>query len=210
MFICALVFVFNTAYAADLGRTTLEPSGNTIRTGIGYRDLISEGMVGLDVNLMWNSPSVEGGDIDYDDQVWAPEIALFYGVGRGADIRFIGKILSVDSEDEDDEIDIWRLGVGTRYWMAVESDFIPYFGASLNYYSLDAGELDNEDGSFGLAGEAGLAYLITESAAIRLGLQMETLLGDADAEYGSGDNAGEGTDISLSMFSFGLGLSLLF
>lgn len=200
----------SSAFAAELGRRPIKMTGP--RGGsqpgvvIAYGDIMSEGSMGLELDLLWNSADWEVGSTNkYDDTPWGPRVSLFYGVSDSVDIRVCAKYLSL--KDDTGELDALRIGVGAKAWLSSESDFTPYLGLLINYYNFVDGKVSNTDissidGTFGGSLEAGVAYLLADTFLVRVGLQGETLFGDADA--------GPAGDISFSALSFGVGATVLF
>lgn len=196
------------AMSAEMGRKPLgggAEGGAGIETTKTYNDIFAEGIAGADLFLAWNNAQwKETGDgVSHSDKVWIPQVSLFYGMSKNLDIRLCGKWFSL--QDDEAELDIVRVGFGVKFWGSTGTDFKPYVGALLNYYSLDSNAMDDEDGAFGLSGEAGVAYQVSDFLFISLGVQGETLLGKT-----KGDIAGESERLSFNALGLGLGAAVVF
>lgn len=190
-------------HAADMGRQAVGKDAGSVPVVQDYRGAMTETGPGLEASLDWSMVDWDAGDASFSDSVFVPGVAFSYGLGQWADIRFTARYATLD--DGAGDLDLLRLGVGSRLWIDLESDVVPYAGLGLNYYLLDSDAADDVDGTIGLSAEAGVAYLLGEFTALRAGIQLESTLQDAEAEVGD-----ETVDVSLSAFSFGLGLQLLF
>ena len=60
-----------------------------------YTDFLAEGVFGADLSLDWTSADWDFAG-SYDDQIWSPELSLFYGLNRTCDLRFTAKVLPLD------------------------------------------------------------------------------------------------------------------
>jgi len=207
--VLVLVWSISLASAAELGRRPLNQDAGSGRMGHPqatetYQYVMAEGVVGVEVNLLWDAADFDVGPVSADDKVWSPEVGLFYGVSDRCDIRLCVKMMSLN--DEGTDLDALRIGIGTKLWATTGSDFIPYLGVLVNYYDLDSDAARGVDGTFGLSGEAGVGYLMTDAFLVRVGISGETFFGDADAT----DTDGDPIDVSLSSIGFGIGVTYLF
>jgi hypothetical protein len=129
------------------------------------------------------------------------------GPASQSDLRREREIFSGKDEDEDatSSVDLFRLGVGSRAWFRTGADFIPFAGASFNYYVLDVGDGNNPEGMFGVSAEAGVAYIMDEWVAIEVSLHGETSLNN-----GYVDIKDRNEDVSLHGVGLGIGVTVLF
>ena len=195
------------AYSAELGRRPVSSQapgvGSQITVETTYEDVMSGGLTGMELDFAWHSADWDVGSESYDDKTWTPQVSLFYGVNNFMDIRLAVKYL--DLKDNKDDLDLVRLGIGAKAWLPTGSEFTPYIGLLINYYILDSSSVDVDEGTFGISGEAGVAYLMADWFLVRIGLQGETFLADAEATVENEDE-----DVKFSAFSFGLGVTVLF
>jgi hypothetical protein len=63
-------------------------------------------------------------------------------------------------------------------------NFIPYIGALFIYYYFYCDEGAHEQGTIGLSGEAGIAYLVSDYMSIMAGMQAETTVADGKVDIG--------------------------
>ena len=207
--ILGIVLCAGLGFGAEMGRQPVQQGTAIGRTSpvdaqATYRDIMAEGAIGAEADLHWNSVSWDVGSQSYSAAAWTPQVALFYGINRFCDVRATAKFMSVD--DDGAELSAVRAGVGPKFWFSTGTDFLPYASVLLNYYTFSSDDVDDVEGTFGLSGEAGIAYLASDSFLVRVGVTAETLLGDASAT----DILGQSADVSVSALGFGLGLTFLF
>jgi len=88
------------------------------------------------------------------------------------------------------------------------TDYEPFVGVSLNYYSsVDASEVEpsrveSVDGAFGLAVDFGVSYMFTDAFALNVFAGYELMPSAADARV-----AGDTGEYSFAAFSIGLGIA---
>jgi len=205
VFLVSAVFVS----AAEMGRESAVPqpvSSSSIEVRRNYAGPVTEGRLGLEPGFDWNLTHWNVGD-GHNDQGMAPDLAVFFGINDIFDIRLTGRYLSL--KENEDKLDIWRFGLGSRAWIPVTKDFLPYAGLALNYYTFSGIEggrsLDNTRGAIGLSVEAGAAYLINEWVSIRAGIQGEVVVINGKADVGT-----EGEDVSLQGIGLNVGLAMNF
>lgn len=186
--------------AAEMGRQAVRGGGVPVEEA--YRGALTESGTGFEASLDWSAMEWDIGDESYSDSTFVPGLALSYGLGQWADIRFTTRYAAPSDEAD---LDVWRLGVGSRAWLPLGGDVVPYAGLGLNYYIFDSDDAGDIEGTIGLSAEAGVAFLLGEFSAIRAGIQLETTVQDGEATVGDED-----VDVSLSAFSFGIGYVLLF
>jgi outer membrane protein W len=196
-------------FAAEIGRRPITKGSPEVSKT--YNDIMSEGTIGIDLAFGWNSASWKIGDGDSNSQnTWLPQAAIFYGMNEHLDIRLAAKFLSLEDENKEgvkQTLDMTRIGIGGRYLFSTETDFMPYITVLINYYIPDSDNLDNLTGTFGLAGDIGVAYQVTDSFLLNVGLQAETFLGKAD---GIDKVTGEDEQLSFSAYGIGIGATVLF
>jgi len=197
---------------AELGRRPVSSqspaAGSAIEVTTPYEEFVAEGAVGTELDFLWHAADWDVGSQSYDAKVWRPQLSVFYGASRMFDIRATIKYLDMEDNDADagGDLDLLRLGVGSKLWIPTGTQVRPYAALLINYYVLDSDRVDINEGTFGVSGEAGLAYQMTDSFLLRVGVQGETFLADAEGRpEGQDDNE----DVSFSAFSVGLGATLL-
>lgn len=202
----------STQGEAGLGRAPLPEA---------YYDTSSAaGTYGLKVNLGWANVDWSIGDINGSDQLFAPQLSLFYKVTKNLDINISTFFLSAD--DTNGELgattaDISRFSLGARYWVETKKQIMPYFGAGLGYYMLDM-NVENvyENGAVvpasvsvsdspGAYFEGGLAFLISESFLIDFDFTYDLLLGSSKGTINDVDSS-----IDMTSLSFNMGMTLMF
>ena len=192
--------------AAELGRRPVRMTpprgGSQPEIVTAYGKILSEGATGLELDLAWNTVDWDVGSTSYDDNVWTPQISFYYGVSDSMDVRLSAKILSL--KDEASDMDAIRVGIGIRGWLSAETDITPYIGLLVNYYSLDSDSIGDMEGTFGLSGEAGIAYLASDTLLIRAGIHGETFLDDAEGNVNGSD-----MDVSLTAVGVSIGITVL-
>lgn len=187
-------------FSAELGRRAVE-----IPTPVqkAYQGILSEGNMGFEVDLTWNTADWDVGSESYHDKVWMPELSLYYGINDFMDVRLCSKYLSL--KDDTIDLDIVRVGIGTKAWIPTKSDFTPYVDLLINYYNLGSDRINDIEGTFGISGGAGVSYLLTDTFLIRVGLHGEIFLTDAKGSVDGSDK-----NISFSALGIGLGATVLF
>jgi len=202
-----LMMIPLSLYGAEMGYHEVQPAVSA-RQSAGasvnaYADDFMSGNVGLGLNINWNALSWKIGNQSYNDRAWASQASLIYGMNEIFDIRASAKYFS--GQDAKSDLNALRLGIGTRAWFHTGADFIPFAGASLNYYVFDVNEGSSPEGMFGLSAEAGVAYIMSEWVAIEAWLHGETALNS-----GSVSVSGKTEDVSLQSLGMGLGVTILF
>jgi hypothetical protein len=194
-----------SSQAAELGRVPVREGAKGERVEVikDYSGAMSETGPGFDILLAWNSLDFDIGDADFSDETWSPQASFTYGIGTMFDLRFTAKYLQ--GSDDDVDMTAIRLGVGTRAWFKLKSDFQPYIGGHLNYYVVDIDQGGSNDGMFGVEAEGGLAYLINEFWAVHLGLFYEASVTDGSTTIGGAEQ-----DVTLSALGVGLGFNVVF
>jgi len=210
--------------AAELGRrdvtvaapAPMTPSGIPIQKG--YSDgFITDGGVGLEVGGSFNAVNWDLGGDSFSDEVWSPELALFYGINDTFDLRATfkwGTMEDIANENMPDEyagdMTFYRIGIGAKGWFNTDSDFIPFVGVGLNYYIVDVDEGSSASGMLGLSGSVGLAYAANEQVSVQLSLQGEISLSEGSVDLTQADGTDSEEDISFDAVGVGVAVSVVF
>ncbi|MBU4198748.1 MAG: hypothetical protein KKG09_10760 [Verrucomicrobia bacterium] len=177
------------ARAAELGRFPVnDKSGKDVPPGAApveiehaYRGAISGEMgPGIDIGLGWNAMRWKVGGESYRDQAFTPQASVFYSIGKHFDFRATGRYYQM--KDDEFGLKVGRLGVGPRGWLGLGEDFFGYAGVLFNYYYFYCDEGSHEQGTIGLSGEAGVAYLISDYVLLLVGVQAETTVADGKVD----------------------------
>lgn len=185
----ALSLSLGRLQAAELGRFPVnDKSGKDVPAGAApveiehtYRGAVSADMgPGFDIGLGWNAMSWKAGDTSYRDQAFTPQASFFYTLGKHCDFRLTGRYYQM--KDEGFGIKAGRLGVGPRGWLSLGKDFYGYAGALFNYYYFSCDDGSREQGTIGLSGEAGIAYLLSDYVSLLFGFQAETTVANAKVD----------------------------
>jgi len=206
--VCAvLAFSLVSSPAAELGRVpvkqTAKEKDQTVPVIKDYGGAMSETGPGFDVMLTWNSMDWKIDGEKFSDQNWGPRASFTYGIGTMFDLRFTAKYMQ--GSDKNVDLSAIRLGVGTRAWIKLQSDFQPYVGGHVNYDLVDVEQGDSNEGLFSVEGEVGLAYLINEFWAVHVQAFYE-----AGVTKGSTEIGGEEGDVELSVMGVGIGFNVVF
>lgn len=194
----AAVCAGSSAWAAALGRRTIGGLGEVEKD---YTVVMAEGRLGLELDFAWQRAYWDVGDDSLYDETWMPRASLFYGISDFLDFRACVKYVSL--EDGEHDLSLMRAGIGAKGWIHTGTDWTPYVGALLNYYVLHSDSVrEIAEGMFGVSGEAGICYQVSDAFLIRLGAEAEGFLGEADG--------GEDGDIPFAALSVGLGATILF
>jgi hypothetical protein len=204
-----------SAAAAEIGRFPVTNSvGRDVPPGTGrvevahtYRSAISADVgPGIDFGLGWNPMYWKVGDDSYRDQAFTPQASFFYSMGRHFDLRLTGRYYQM--KDNDFDLKAGRLGVGPRGWLGLGDDLFGYAGFLFNYYYFYSEEGSNQQGTIGLSGEVGLAYLLSDYVSILLGIQAETTVANAKMDIKDKTTDQKETK-NLSMYGMGLNLAVM-
>jgi len=187
------------ARAADMGRMPVGDGTPTVENHAG-----TVPGLGIEAAVEWNAVQYKIGKDDNRDQTICPSLALSYNVNDALDLRLTGRWMSAQDETDLDSI---RMGIGARFRFRMDSDFIPYVGVGLNYYTLSLEDASDEEGMLGLSLEAGVAWMANDYLSVRLGAQAETSLLDGEARPQGG---GEAEDVSIQAIGLGLGVAMQF
>lgn len=165
---------------------------------------------GASVAIGWTDFDWEVGEIDGSDTVWVPELALFYVIQDGLDVRLSAKFASGDDRDDGTDVDgdFTRFTIGSRYWINLDAFVTPYVGASVGYYGLDmasSGRNISVDDGIGYNLEAGCALGLSDGFVLTLGLSYDDLITDADATVNGAD-----ADASIRALGANVGVVVLF
>ena len=202
----AISILAAAAGAADMGRQPIGPSGTAaVRPGQvqnGYSASIGDMGPGIEAAVDWSSVNWKVAGNANHDSAWSPDVSFFYGISPYLDLRLNAKYMSLKDQDD---MDVFRFGVGARAWLPTQWEVLPYAGVGLNYYRPSGSGLGSPEGALGISGEAGVAYLISERAAVRFGLQAEATVADAKATIN-----GQKENISLSAAGLGVGIIVAF
>lgn len=196
----ALVCVCSSQ-AAELGRQQVGP-GSGVTVEKAYRGSLTEAAPGVEACLNWSALKWDVGKSSNNDKIWSPEFALFYGISDTLDLRLVGRFYEATDQEN---LSTARIGVGSRAWFHTSSDWLPYAGLLINYYTIDIDGAKNEEGAFGLSCEIGAAYMMSENIALRLGLQAEATVMDGSARVNDGAE-----DVSIQGVGLSLGAEFVF
>ena len=202
--------VISLSYAQTSKQSVRLTSAEGLETHKNYSGPITEGQVGAGGAVSWNAVRWKANN-SHSDQVLSPEIALLFGVSETFDIRITGKYFAL--RDEGNKLDSWRIGLGSRAWLPVTKDLLPYVGLALNYYTVDGNEVVSDEthslndtrGAIGLGAEAGAAYLVNEWVSICAGVQAEASVVSGKATVAESDQ-----DVSLQAIGLVVGVSVNF
>jgi len=203
----------SVATSAEVKHTEFSRQSSSTSPGITYH-----GRWGLELDLKWDVADwdVSGSraavplrqleNRDYNEQAWTIRGAVFHSLNTAWDFRAAFSSRQLESDGSD--IGLTALGLGTKYRINTGTDFEPYLTVSLDYYiSVDvdesgenAREIDDVDNEFGVYGEAGIAYLLSDYVDLRAGVHYATLLDTVDATVGNGNG-----DLDFSTLGFGFG-----
>jgi len=198
--------------AAELGRFPVnDKSGKDVPAGVApveiehaYRGAISGDLgPGIDVGLGWNAMHWKVGGESYNDQVFTPQASVFYSIGKHFDFRATGRYYQM--KDDGFGIKAGRLGVGPRGWLSLGEDFFGYVGALFNYYYFSCDEGSHEQGTIGVSGEAGVAYLLSDYVSLLGGVQAETTLSNGKVDIND-----QTENLTLSGVGLNLGVMISF
>jgi len=201
----------------ELGRAPLNRRGTVFHSG---KDLagLAGGTWGTSITLCYADIDWDLGDSSGSESVWCPELSIFYMTAQNFDVRLGLKYAG--GEDESStygalEAEMLRIVLGSRYWIPTPTRLVPYVGAGLGLYMLDGDQelADNcpaeasvDDGPVpGINLHAGCGYLVSDQFLLTTELSYDTVMSDADAQV-----HGENEDLSVSVFSFGIGLVYTF
>ncbi|MDP2989742.1 MAG: hypothetical protein Q8O57_04160 [Kiritimatiellota bacterium] len=208
----AVLLPLHPALAAELGRFPVnDKSGRDVPPGTApveiehaYRGAISGDMgPGIDVGLGWNVMRWNVGDESYRDQAFTPQASVFYSMGKHFDFRATGRYYQMKNDGFG--LKAGRLGVGPRGWLNLGKDLFGYVGALFNYYYFYCDEGKNTQGTIGLSGEAGVAYLVSEYVSILAGVQAETTVANGKVDIND-----QTESITLSGVGLNLGVMISF
>jgi len=159
--------------------------------------------VSVDADLNFSRVNWKLAGSSYGDTAVSPQIGLSYAINQMITPRLTVKYFSVC--DDNSDLDVWCIGLGGRFWFPVDCDFVPFIGATLNYYDLSLNQAGHVDGAGGLTGEAGVGYFINDNFIITLNVSGETSLIDGQTTVANRDE-----DISLNALSLGVGINARF
>jgi hypothetical protein len=199
------------APAAEMGRQPIGERSGAAAAPLPiqrhYGGVVSAHGPGVDLGVDWTLADWKVGGASADDTTWGLRGDFFYGLSDVFDLRLSGRY--APARNSGDRFDMLRIGLGTRASFGVGYDLFPYVGVCLGYWTFD-GESDGEKlsdvrGTIGIAGEAGLAYLVTEWLALRVGVDAEATVTDGKAEIN-----GQEHDVSYRALGLGLAALILF
>ena len=208
----AVLLPLRPLQAAELGRFPVnDKSGKDVPPGAGpveiehsYRGAISADMgPGIDVGLGWNVMRWKVGGESYSDQVFTPQASVFYSMDRHFDFRLTGRYYQM--KDDGFGIKAGRLGVGPRGWLGLGKDFFGYAGFLFNYYYFQCDEGSHEQGTIGLSGEVGVAFLLSDYVSLLAGVQAETTVVNGKVDIND-----QTENLSLSGVGLSLGVMISF
>ncbi len=221
--LCALFVLSTVVSAQEMGRAPLEEQPAKVKKetsgpGLGRAALpkaevvgsMGPGLFGVGAEIGWTSLKFDIGDRDGSDNVWAPEANFFYMVTDCLDIRLGVKYASGEDEADNRTIkgSFTRISLGAQYWLDTKTVFIPYAGASIGYYLVNADVGDDDadpDNRPGFSLRGGCAFQISDNFQMTAGLSYDGLLGKADATVNN-----QSEDFSISALSISLGATVLF
>jgi len=198
--LCAVLLAFVThGFCAN-------PYSNTpgYTSGAGQTQQADEsGSVSVDagVGVSWVFWTFD--DTSHRAAALTPQIGLSYAVNDVVAPRLFIKYAS--AEDGDARLDAWGFGFGSRFWLPIEGELIPFLGGYLRYDDLSSNQAGNLKGAFGVSGEAGVGYWINNSLTLTISLSGDTALVKGKATLNDHD-----ADISLSALCLGAGLNARF
>lgn len=200
-FILALFFSAIQVFGAGLDQKSNAVVTSPVRDEeTGAWDLAG---VSVDADLNLSSVNWKLAGASHSAAAASPQIGLSYAINQMIAPRVTVKYFSVS--DDNSDLDVWCIGLGGRFWFPVDSDFVPFIGATLNYYDLSLNQAGHVDGAGGLTGEAGVGYFINDNFIITLNVSGETSLIDGRATVADRDE-----DISLNALSVGVGINARF
>lgn len=224
LFVVVLVMsVVVSANAQELGRGKLDAGRNT--SGLGrstlpeahYDGFSASGAWGLKLGLGWANADWDLGPASGSENLFAPQISLFYKTTESLDVNFSTTFLSAEDKDVQlgrTEADVVRLALGVRYWVNTQTRTTPFVGAGIGYYLLDGmTENTREDGVVvpaevsvkdapGAFIEGGAAFQISDNFFLTTDLTYDFLLGSADAQI-------NGDDSSFDLTSFAINVGMM-
>jgi len=200
-FVLALFFSAIQVFGAGLDQKSNAVATSPVRdVETGAWDLAG---VSIDADLNFSRIGWKLAGASHSDTAVSPQIGLSYVFNQMIAPRVTVKYFSVS--DDNSDLDVWCIGLGGRFWFPVDCDFVPFIGATLNYYDLSLNQAGHVNGAGGLAGEAGVGYFINDNFVLTLNISGETSLVDGQATI---DNRDE--DISLNALSLGVGINVRF
>ena len=193
--------------AGDVTQTGKKAPDAFIEPGPGIEVGGSFDFVKWDFDTLWL-----GSTLGYEDEVFCPQLAFFYGLSDTFDFRATFKWASVQGEEEQvtGDMDFYRFGVGAKGWFKTGTDFVPFATVGLNYYILDV-DIGDADDMYGYSFEGGVAYLVNDRISVQMSLQMEKTLSKGSLQITENDaiwvlSGDDQRDMSLE--SLGIGVSL--
>ena len=195
----SVIHVFGAGFDQKSNMVVTSPSHDA-ETEMQPLDLAN---VSVDADLNLSSVNWKLAGASHSAATVSPQIGLSYAINQMFAPRVTVKYFSVS--DDNSDLDVWCIGLGGRFWFPVDCDFVPFIGATLNYYDLSLNQAGHVNGAGGLAGEAGVGYFINDNFVLTLNISGETSLVDGQATI---DNRDE--DISLNALSLGVGINVRF
>ncbi len=200
-FILALFFSAIHVFGAGLDQKSNAVVTSPVRDAeTGAWDLAG---VSVDAALNFSRVNWKLADASHSAAAVSPQIGLSYAINEMIAPRVTVKYFS--GSDDNSDLDVLCIGLGGRFWIPVDSDFVPFIGATFNYYDLSLSQAGNVKGACGVTGEAGVGYFINDNFVVTLNISGETSLVDGQAII---DNRDE--DISLNALSLGFGINVRF
>lgn len=174
--------------------------GHDAETEIGPADMAG---VSMDADLNFSRIGWKLAGASRSGAALSPQIGLSYAINQMIAPRVAVKYFSVS--DDNSDLDVWCIGLGGRFWFPVDSDFVPFIGATFNYYDLSLSQAGNVKGACGVTGEAGVGYFINDNFVVTLNISGETSLVDGQTTIANRDE-----DISFNALSLGVGINVRF